>query len=76
LDATVHLAGQLATHHDAVTMLTLLRPGPRDLTVPPRFQPPPVPVSYTADGTHHPLGDGTDPSAWDRVRRLGAGARG
>ncbi|MEU9468492.1 DUF6177 family protein [Streptomyces avermitilis] len=70
LETLEHLAQVLAAEHGLATMLVSLRPGRRDLTVPPRFQAPPIPVSYTVGHTHHVLGDGTDPNTWNAVRQL------
>lgn len=75
LEAIEGLAAQLGAEHGLVTLLTCLRPARRDLTVPARLEPPPVSVAFTVGGTgpavrHHPLGDGTDPGAWARLREL------
>ncbi|GGY66389.1 DUF6177 family protein [Streptomyces xanthochromogenes] len=48
LAALPELGRLLATRHNLVTMLTTLRTGRRDLTVPAHFEAPPVPVSFTA----------------------------
>ncbi|MEU3354181.1 DUF6177 family protein [Streptomyces sp. NPDC037389] len=46
--ATVEpLARTLADEHGLVSLLVSLRRGRRDLTVPPRFEAPPIPVSFT-----------------------------
>ncbi|MEV8021820.1 DUF6177 family protein [Streptomyces sp. NPDC086554] len=47
LDAITPLAETLATDHNLTSMLTTLRTARRDLTVPPRFEAPPVPLSFT-----------------------------
>ncbi|MEV0322090.1 DUF6177 family protein [Streptomyces sp. NPDC050658] len=47
LDAVAPLAETLATEHGLTSMLTTLRAARRDLTVPPRFEAPPVPLSFT-----------------------------
>lgn len=47
LDAIEPLAETLATLHGLTSMLTSLRSARRDLTIPPRFEAPPVPVSFT-----------------------------
>lgn len=100
LKALGPLAELLATEHGLTSMLTTLRPARRDLTVPPTFQPPPIPLTFTlgADAVnhvgrthaerahpdlaptrlgpptlpslHYTLGDGTDPSAWNRLEHL------
>lgn len=41
------LAETLAIKHNLTSMLTSLRPARRDLTVPPHFEAPPVPLSFT-----------------------------
>ncbi|MFD9223395.1 DUF6177 family protein [Streptomyces sp. NPDC060064] len=54
LDTIEALAETLATEHHLTSMLTSLRPARRDLTVPPHFEAPPVPLSFTlgTDATH------------------------
>lgn len=47
LDAITPLAETLATEHGLTSMLTTLRSARRDLTVPPRFEAPPTPLSFT-----------------------------
>ncbi|KOG12851.1 DUF6177 family protein [Streptomyces viridochromogenes] len=47
LDTVEPLAEALAADHGLVTMLTSLRSARRDLTIPPRFEVPPIPVSFT-----------------------------
>ncbi|MFG3282914.1 DUF6177 family protein [Streptomyces sp. NPDC048111] len=47
LDAAQALATTLAESHGLANMLVSLRRGRRDLAVPPSFEAPPVPVSYT-----------------------------
>ncbi|MEV8312056.1 DUF6177 family protein [Streptomyces flavidovirens] len=47
LDTIEALAETLATEHNLASMLTSLRPARRDLTVPPHFEAPPVPLSFT-----------------------------
>ncbi|CAM5512335.1 DUF6177 family protein [Streptomyces abikoensis] len=47
LDALAPLARTLVAEHGLTTMFTSLRRARRDLTIPPRFEAPPVPVSYT-----------------------------
>ncbi|KUF13015.1 DUF6177 family protein [Streptomyces silvensis] len=47
LDAVQPLAETLAAGHGLMSMLTSLRAARRDLTVPPRFEPPPVPAAFT-----------------------------
>lgn len=47
LDAIEPLARALADEHGLVSMLASLRRARRDLTVPPHFEAPPVPVSFT-----------------------------
>lgn len=41
------LVTELATEHGLVMLLTTLRTARRDLTVPPHFEPPPIPVAFT-----------------------------
>ncbi|MFF7856856.1 DUF6177 family protein [Streptomyces sp. NPDC007904] len=47
LDAVEALAAELDAGHGLVTLLTALRAGRRDLTVPAHAEPPPVPVTFT-----------------------------
>nr|CBL93709.1 hypothetical protein [Streptomyces sp. L-49973] len=47
LDTIAPLAETLATEHGLTSMFTTLRPARGDLTVPPRFEAPPVPLSFT-----------------------------
>ncbi|MEU6763257.1 DUF6177 family protein [Streptomyces sp. NPDC046853] len=47
VNAISPLAESLATDHGLTSMLTTLRTARRDLTVPPRFEAPPIPVSFT-----------------------------
>ncbi|MCC3779724.1 DUF6177 family protein, partial [Streptomyces sp. UNOB3_S3] len=47
LGAVEPLARTLADGHGLVSLLVSLRRGRRDLTVPPRFEAPPIPVSFT-----------------------------
>lgn len=47
LDTIEPLAKALTTEHGLTTMLTSLRTARRDLTVPPHFETPPIPVSFT-----------------------------
>ncbi|WP_326653788.1 DUF6177 family protein [Streptomyces sp. NBC_01750] len=47
LDTIQPLAEVLVSRHNLTSMLTSLRPGRRDLTVPPHFEKPPVPVTFT-----------------------------
>ncbi|MEV8021836.1 DUF6177 family protein [Streptomyces sp. NPDC086554] len=47
LDAIAPLAEALATEHGLTSMLTTLRSAGRDLTVPPRFEAPPIPLTFT-----------------------------
>lgn len=105
LDALESLATTLVTEYGLTTMLVTLRAARCDLTVPARWEPPPIPVSFTlgprdvrtiglaaasrppietrprpvgsaaAPGLHYPLGDGTQPSAWAALQRLGAHLR-
>ncbi|MEU7132146.1 DUF6177 family protein [Streptomyces sp. NPDC046261] len=51
LDAVEPLARTLADEHGLVSMLATLRRGRRDLTVPPHFEAPPVPLSFTLGAT-------------------------
>lgn len=50
LDAVQALARTLATEHGLTSMLASLRRGRRDLTFPPRFEAPPIPLSFTLGG--------------------------
>ncbi|WP_406483320.1 DUF6177 family protein [Streptomyces sp. NBC_01615] len=100
LDTIEPLAKALATEHGLTTMLTSLRTARRDLTIPPHFETPPIPVSFTLGSDavraigldqarrpaldltptqlghatepalHYPLGNGTDPHAWNALQRL------
>ncbi|GGR69521.1 hypothetical protein GCM10010252_04460 [Streptomyces aureoverticillatus] len=47
MDAVQPLAEALAAEHGLTSMLTSLRVARRDLTVPPRFEAPPVPLAFT-----------------------------
>ncbi|GGW82828.1 DUF6177 family protein [Streptomyces lomondensis] len=47
LDAAEELATALDDRHGLVTLLTALRTARRDLTVPPSFEAPPIPVAFT-----------------------------
>lgn len=47
LDTIAPLAETLATDHGLASMLTSLRTARRDLTIPPRFEAPPIPLSFT-----------------------------
>ncbi|WP_179332391.1 DUF6177 family protein [Streptomyces sp. Tue6028] len=47
LDSLPDLAETLATQHGLTSLLTTLRTARRDLTIPPRLEPPPIPVSFT-----------------------------
>ncbi|MEU0817196.1 DUF6177 family protein [Streptomyces mirabilis] len=47
LDSIEPLAEVLCAEHGLTTMLTSLRSARRDLTIPPHFEVPPVPVSFT-----------------------------
>lgn len=47
MDAIAPLAENLATDHGLASMLTSLRTARRDLTIPPRFEAPPIPISFT-----------------------------
>ncbi|MER5254505.1 DUF6177 family protein [Streptomyces sp. NPDC002855] len=47
VDAITSLAETLATEHGLASMLATLRTGRRDLTAPPRFEAPPIPLSFT-----------------------------
>ncbi|MCX4550034.1 MULTISPECIES: DUF6177 family protein [unclassified Streptomyces] len=51
IDAITPLAESLVTGHRLVTLLVSLRRARRDLTVPPRFESPPVPLSFTLGAT-------------------------
>ncbi|WP_190113313.1 DUF6177 family protein [Streptomyces cinnamoneus] len=47
LDAVESLARTLVEEHGLVSLLASLRRGRRDLTVPPHFEAPPIPLSFT-----------------------------
>ncbi|MFD7000180.1 DUF6177 family protein [Streptomyces mirabilis] len=47
LDTIEPLAGTLAAERGLTSMLTSLRTARRDLTIPPHFETPPIPVSFT-----------------------------
>ncbi|MFF9805594.1 DUF6177 family protein [Streptomyces coeruleorubidus] len=47
LDTIEDLAAELDAEHGLVTLLTSLRAARRDLTVPSRLEPPPIPVAFT-----------------------------
>jgi len=47
LDAIEPLAAALAAKHGLTTMLTSLRAARRELTIPPHFEAPPIPISFT-----------------------------
>ncbi|WP_164492982.1 DUF6177 family protein [Streptomyces alfalfae] len=47
LETLAPLAELLAAEHGLTSMLTTLRPARRDLTVPPRFEAPPLPLTFT-----------------------------
>lgn len=47
LNAIASLAETLVTEHGLTSLLTTLRSARRDLTVPPRFEAPPTPLSFT-----------------------------
>ncbi|MFF2652568.1 DUF6177 family protein [Streptomyces sp. NPDC058045] len=80
--AVEELAAELDAGHGLVTLFTALRAARRDLTVPPRLEPPPIPMTFTLGhqeaartghpgrAGHYPLGDGTDPSTWTAFREL------
>ncbi|WP_328538098.1 DUF6177 family protein [Streptomyces sp. NBC_00344] len=51
LEAIKPLAADLVTGHGLTTMLVSLRPARRDLTVPPSFEEPPIPLSFTLGAT-------------------------
>ncbi|MCC3651696.1 DUF6177 family protein [Streptomyces sp. S07_1.15] len=55
LDAIEPLAEALVAEHGLTTLITSLRTARRDLSVPPHFEPPPIPVSFTLgpDETEH-----------------------
>ncbi|MFB7931976.1 DUF6177 family protein [Streptomyces sp. NPDC056039] len=50
LDTIEELATALDAEHRLVTLLTSLRAARRDLTVPPAFEAPPIPVAFTLGG--------------------------
>lgn len=75
LDAVEALAAELDARHGLVTLLTALRPGRRDLTVPAHAEPPPMPVAFTVG---HADADriGRPPAMVPEPVRLGPGGRG
>ncbi|MEW1925612.1 DUF6177 family protein [Streptomyces sp. NPDC088360] len=78
LDAIAPLAKILATDHGLASMLTSLRTARRDLTVPPRFEAPPIPLSFTlgADAVNDiGLPHAQHPPRGLRADRLGPAAR-
>ncbi|MET7358238.1 DUF6177 family protein [Streptomyces sp. NPDC005562] len=78
VDALAPLAEALSAEHSLVSMLTTLRPARRDLTVPPRFEGPPVPLTFTlgADAVHDiGLAHARHPPTGPRPSRLGPSAR-
>ncbi|WP_369214844.1 DUF6177 family protein, partial [Streptomyces flavofungini] len=63
----------LAAEHGLTSMLTTLRAARRDLTVPPHFQAPPIPVSFTlGPDAAHPA---RHPEGTPQPIRLGPAAR-
>ncbi|MEU4998740.1 DUF6177 family protein [Streptomyces sp. NPDC021622] len=78
LDSIATLAETLATEHGLTSMLTTLRTARRDLTVPPRFEAPPIPLSFTlgADAVNE-IGrtHAQHPQAGARAAQLGPAAR-
>lgn len=86
LDAIETLAAELGSGYGLVSLLTSLRAARRDLTVPARLEPAPVPVAFTVVGDppptgptpvrlgralHYRLGDGSRAEeAWGRLREL------
>ncbi|MFE9093652.1 DUF6177 family protein [Streptomyces sp. NPDC007264] len=78
LDATEALATALAAEHGLVSLLTSLRVGRRDLTIPPRLEPLPMPTAFTLghDEVEKPgLTHAEHPPAGPPPRRLGNAAR-
>ncbi|MEU1116296.1 MULTISPECIES: DUF6177 family protein [unclassified Streptomyces] len=78
VDALAPLAEALSTEHGLVSMLTTLRSARRDLTVPPRFEGPPVPLTFTlgADAVHDiGLARARHPPTGPRPSGLGPSAR-
>ncbi|MFJ2769904.1 DUF6177 family protein [Streptomyces sp. NPDC087300] len=78
LTAITPLAEVLSTAHGLTSMLTTLRAARRDLTVPPRLEAPPIPVSFTlgpdaADSTG--LSRALHPPAGPRPVQLGPRSR-
>ncbi|MCT9138377.1 DUF6177 family protein [Streptomyces violarus] len=77
LDAVEELATALDAEHRLVTLLTSLRAARRDLTVPPSFEAPPIPVAFTLGGGEaENIGQAraTDPPDGPRPTRLGPGS--
>ncbi|MFF8656192.1 DUF6177 family protein [Streptomyces huasconensis] len=78
LDAVAPLAEILATEHGLASMVTTLRTADRDLTVPPRFETPPIPLAFTLGAdTVHEIGrdHALHPQAGARPTPLGPAAR-
>ncbi|MFE0136492.1 DUF6177 family protein [Streptomyces sp. NPDC059037] len=78
LDTLTPLAETLATEHGLTSMLTTLRTADGDLTVPPRLEAPPIPLSFTlgADAVRE-IGrtHAQHPQAGARPAQLGPAAR-
>ncbi|MFG2647727.1 DUF6177 family protein [Streptomyces sp. NPDC048436] len=78
LDAIAPLAETLATEHGLTSMLATLRTARRDLTVPPRFEAPPIPLSFTLGAAAvHDIGrtHAQHPQGGPRPAQLGPTAR-
>ncbi len=72
LDAVEGLAAELDAEHGLVTLLTALRPGRRDLTVPAHAEQPPTPVTFTV-GRAEAARIGPSPASLPAPVRLGPG---
>ncbi|MGW5733540.1 MULTISPECIES: DUF6177 family protein [Streptomyces] len=78
VDAIAQLAETLTTTHGLTSMLATLRTARRDLTVPPRFEAPPIPLSFTVGAeavTEIGLTRAQHPPEGIRPSRLGPTAR-
>ncbi|MGW7271227.1 DUF6177 family protein [Streptomyces sp. NPDC054864] len=69
------LAETLSAHHGLTSMLTMLRTARRDLTVPPRYEAPPIPLTFTlgpAAAAEIGLPQAGSPPQGPRPTRLGS----
>ncbi|WP_435280367.1 DUF6177 family protein [Streptomyces koelreuteriae] len=77
LDTIEELATALDAEHRLVTLLTSLRAARRDLTVPPAFEAPPIPVAFTLGSEEAEIigqARATHPPDGPRPTRLGPGS--